>query len=38
MVRAVMIIVGVMVISPLSLPDLKPNQADHNCDQKGIHA
>jgi len=38
MVAAIMIIVGVMVISPLRLPDLKPNQADHNCDQKGIHA
>jgi len=38
MVSAIMIMVGVMVISPLSLPDLKPNQADHSCDQKSIHA
>merc|ERR1719402_435489 len=38
MVSAFMIIVGVMVISPLRLPDLKPNQTDHNCDRQGIHA
>jgi len=38
MVSAIMTIVGVMVISPLRLPDLKPNQTDHNSDRQGMHA